>query len=102
MDELGFKKWLAEKGTNRKVQSDCVSRLKHIERELDHCDLDEQYRNDRCNFILGVFLKMGKNSNMDKFPHANFPIGKSCMSTYRYSLKKYVEFCDEANSVNTK
>lgn len=41
------------KRKNKEVQGDCILRLKRIERELGHCDLDEQYRNDRCEFILG-------------------------------------------------
>lgn len=102
MNEVEFRKWLAEKGTNKKVQSDCISRLKRIERELGHCDLDKQYRNDRCEFIFGAFLKNGKNDTMKKYPHANLPIGKQYMSTYRHSLKKYVNFCDEVNAVNQR
>lgn len=95
MNEVDFRKWLSEKGTKKKIQGDCVSRLKRVERELGQCDLDEQYRTDRCEFILGVFLNMGDNDNMKKFPQANFPIGKYYMSTYRHSIKTYVEFCDE-------
>ena len=95
MNEVDFRKWLSEKGTKKKVQGDYVSRLKRIERELGHCDLDEQYRSDRCKFILGAFLNMGDNDNMKKFPKANLPIGKYYISTYKHSLKKYVEFCDE-------
>lgn len=102
MNVVEFRKWLAEKGTNKKVQGDCISRLKRIERELGHCDLDEQYRNDRCEFILSAFLNMGDNEIMKKFPHVNLPIGKYYMSTYRYSIKKYIEFCDEFNSVNQR
>lgn len=34
MNEVEFRKWLAEKSTNKKVQGDCISRLKRIEREL--------------------------------------------------------------------
>ena len=96
MNEVEFRNWLIKKGTKKKVQSDCVARLKRIERELGHCDLDDEYRRDRCAFILGAFLNMGNNDNMRKFPHANFPIGKYYMSTYRHSLKLYVRFCEEA------
>lgn len=94
MNEVEFRKWLSQKNIKIKVQGDCVSRLKRIERELGHCDLDEQYRNDRCKFLLDVFLNMGLNENMKKYPNANLPIGKYYMSTYRHSLKQYVEFCD--------
>ena len=102
MNELDFRKWLEKRGTNKKVQGDHISRLKRIERELGHCDLDEQYRSDRCEFILGVFLHKGENANMDLFPQANLPIGNYYMSTYRHSIKKYVEFCDTTISANQR
>lgn len=103
MNEVEFKKWLTTKGSNKKVQGDCISRLKRIERELDHCDLDEEYRNDRCEFILGVFRNMGNNDNIKKYPKANLPIGKYYMSTYRHAIKKYIEFCDDFTvSLNQK
>ena len=102
MKEIEFRRWLNEKGTNRKVQCDHVSRLKRIERELNHCDLDEQYRKDHCEFVLKAFLKQGNNENMRKFPKAKFPFGKYYMNTYRLALKKYVAFCDEAKAAKQK
>lgn len=102
MDELRFRKWLAENGVSKKVQSDCISRLKRIERELNHCDLDEEYQKDRCKLIFGIFSNMGKNEMMAKFLPVNFPIGKYSMNPYKYSLKKYVEFSDCITSANKK
>ena len=102
MNEVEFRNWLLKNGTNKKVQGDCVARLKRVERELGHCDLDEEYRRDRCQFLLDAFLNMGNNESMKKYPHAKFPIGKYYMSTYRHSIKKYVEFCDEAIAVKQK
>ncbi len=99
MKEVEFRNWLTEKGIKKKVVGDCISRLKRIEREFDHCDLDEEYRNDRFEFLLGAFDNMGKNENMKKYPNANLPIGKYYMSTYRYSLKQYIAFCD-ANAIS--
>ena len=40
MNEVEFRNWLLKNGTNKKVQGDCVARLKRVERELGHCDLD--------------------------------------------------------------
>lgn len=94
MNEMDFRNWMTENGAKRKVISDCVSRLKRIEREFDHCDLDEEYRSDRCTFLMDAFELMGQNDKMRQFPNADFPIGKHYMSTYRHSLKKYVTFCD--------
>lgn len=95
MNEVEFRKWLDDKGKKKKVISDTISRLKRIERELDHCDLDELYRNDRCEWVLAAFEKMGNNEKMQQFPNTKLPIGKYYMSTYRYCLKLYVQFCNQ-------
>ena len=102
MNEIEFRNWLIKNGTNKKVQGDYVARLKRVERELGHCDLDEEYRRDRCAFLLEAFLNMGYNNYMKQFPNAQLPFGKYYMSTYRHSIKKYVEFCDEVISSNKK
>jgi hypothetical protein len=52
MNEIEFRDWLATNGMNKKVISDYVFRLKKIEREIDHCDIDEQYRNDKCQHLM--------------------------------------------------
>lgn len=98
MNEVEFRNWLEKKNIKKKVQGDCVSRLKRIERELNHCDIDEQYRSDKCEHLLAAFLNMGKNEDMKKYPDANLPIGKYYMSTYRHSLKQYIKFCEETIS----
>lgn len=89
-----------KKGASSKVAGDTISRLKRIEREIDHCDIDEQYRSDRCEYLLQLFVSMGNNEEMKKYPSANLPIGKYYMSTYRHALKQYVQFCDCINSDN--
>lgn len=96
MNEIKFKNWLIKNGTKDKVVSDTISRLKRIEREIKNCDIDEQYRNDRCAYLLKLFLKMGVNNEMKQYPNAKFPIGKYHMGTYRHALKQYIQFCDEA------
>lgn len=94
MNEVEFRIWLQKKGTNKKVQSDCISRLKRIEKEIDHCDIDEQYHSDKCSFLLSVFSNKGENEFMSNYKDSKFPIGKYHMNTYRYALKKYIEFMD--------
>lgn len=98
MNEVEFKNWMAKNNINRKVQSDVISRIKKIEREIENCDIDEQYRNDKCKSLMALFLNMGINNEMKKHPNANFPIGKYHMSVFRYAIKQYVLFCDKLSS----
>lgn len=95
MNEVEFKNWLSQKDVSKKMQSDFVSRLKRIEREINHCDIDEQYRSDRCESLMNLFSKTGKNAEMQKYNNLTFPIGKYTMNTFRYALKQYVNFCDD-------
>ena len=101
MNEVGFRNWLINRGVNRKVVSDIVSRLKRIEREINYCDIDEQYRSDKCEYLMSLFLKVGNNDEMKKFPNTNLPIGKYSMGTFRYALKQYIKFCEEVATLNT-
>ncbi|MBQ4284080.1 MAG: hypothetical protein IJB96_09160 [Lachnospira sp.] len=98
MNEVEFRNWLSKKGVNKKVQSDCVSRLKRIERELNHCDIDEQYRSDRCEYLLSLFTRMGVNESMEQYSNTSLPIGKYYMNTYRHALKQYVKYCEDATN----
>ncbi len=102
MNEVEFRNWMSRNNVNRKVQSDVVSRLKKIEREIENCDIDEQYRSDRCEGLMVLFLNMGLNDAMKQYPDANFPIGKYYMSTFRHAIKYYVKFCEDSGllSVN--
>ncbi len=95
MNEVEFRNWLSKRAISKKMQSDLVSRIKRIEREINHCDIDEQYRSDRCEFLMNLFSNMGKNIEMQKFSDTNFPIGKYSMNTFRYALKQYISFSDE-------
>ncbi len=95
MNEVEFKNWLVKKDVNKKVQSDIVSRIKKIEKEIENCDIDEQYRSDRCEYLMSLFSNMGMNNEMKKYPFADFPIGKYYMSTFRHAIKHYVRFCDD-------
>lgn len=95
MNEVEFRNWLSKRAVSKKMQSDLVSRIKRIEREIHQCDIDEQYRTDRCELLMKLFSNMGINMEMQKISTANFPIGKYSMNTFRYALKQYISFSDE-------
>lgn len=95
MNEVEFRNWLINKGVKTKVAGDTISRLKRIEREIENCDIDEQYCSDKGEFLMSLFVNMGVNDNMKKYSNVNLPIGKYYMSTYRHSLKQYIQFCEE-------
>lgn len=95
MDEIGFRIWLSKNNVNKKMQSDFISRLKRIEREINCCDIDEQYINDSCEYLMRLFSRMGNNAEMQKLGETNFPIGKYSMNTFRYALKQYVLFSND-------
>lgn len=92
MNEIEFRNWLINKGTKTKLAGDIIYRLKRIERELKTCDIDEQNRSDKCEYLLKLFLDMGNNDEMKKYPNANLPIGKYYMATYRHALRYYIKF----------
>lgn len=94
MNEIEFRGWMIDAGKNKKVIGDTISRLKRIEREIGHCDIDKEYHNDRCTQLLELFCNKGENDAMRKYK-TSFPIGKYHMSTYRHAIKQYVKFCDE-------
>lgn len=95
MNEVEFRNWLSRNDVKPKIVGDTISRLKRIEREIENCDIDEQYRSDKCEHLLKLFLNMGNNDEMKQYPNAQFPIGKYYMSTYRHAIKQYIQFCDE-------
>lgn len=92
---MDFRTWMIQNNINKKIQGDCISRLKRIEHEIDLCDLDEHFEDDRCEYLMSLFLHMGQNERMEKYPNVNLPIGKYYMSTYRSSLRAYVKFKNE-------
>ena len=91
MDEIGFKIWLLNKGKNRKMTSDMISRIKRVERELSFIDVDEEYQKDGGKYLLSLFLHTGKNREMDKH-YSNLPIGKTSMNAYKYAIKNYIDY----------
>ncbi len=98
MNEVEFRNWMQVNNINRKMQSDIISRLKKIEREIENCDIDEQYRKDKCNLLMSLFLNMGINERMKEHTNADLPIGKYYMSAFRYAIKKYILFCEDTIS----
>ena len=63
MNEVDFRNYLINKGVKKKVVGDIISRLKRIEHEIKSCDIDEQYRSDKCEYLLKLFLNMGINDD---------------------------------------
>ena len=98
MNEVEFREWLLQKDVKKKVQSDCISRIRRVEREINNCDIDEQYRSDKCEYLMSLFANVGNNEAMKAYPNTNFPIGKYHMNTYRHAVKKYIQFCDEVHT----
>lgn len=99
MDEINFRQWLNDKGVKPKLQSDCISRLKRIERECKMCDLDEEYSKDECRTLVSAFAKLGKNDQMKRYEMAQFPIGKLSMNVYKHALSQYIQFKTERQSL---
>lgn len=95
MNEIDYRKWLQSKGYKVKIISDLVSRLKKIEREINNCDIDEQYRSDKCEYLLSLFERRGDNDRMKKYIPLGLPIGKKHISTYTHAIYKYIEFCKD-------
>jgi len=95
MDEVGFRNWLSYSGRSKKVQSDTISRLKTLQRELGFCDLDVAYERDQCAHIFAALAHKGENAVMRSYGDVKLPIGKYTLSTYRYALNLYIQFRNE-------
>lgn len=95
MMEFEFSIWLLQHGFSRKLISDYVSRLKRIERSLSNCDIDGEFYKDNCKDLLSIFKNSGKNEKMASRLISDLPIGKYYISTYKYAVKKYVDFMND-------
>lgn len=95
MNQLKFRQWLEIQGVKPKVQTDFISRLKRIEKELNHIDIDDEYDRDNCKNLYSYFEKNGKNKLMGSIKNTTLPIGQYSMSTFRYAIKKYVDFRED-------
>lgn len=92
MRELDFHNWLTSNNTPKKLCSDYISRLKRLEHSISDCDLDEEYKKDKCNSLLELFNKSGQNKKMASRHIGSLPIGKYHIATYKYAINKYLEF----------
>ena len=95
MNEVDFRNWLVKSDKSKKVQSDIVSRLKAIQREIGNCDLDAEYSNDKCETLFKAFENKGINDTMKQYGSVNLPIGQYTLSVYRYALRTYIQFLEE-------
>ncbi|KZL92822.1 hypothetical protein [Clostridium magnum] len=95
MNEMEFRQWLSENDVPKKIQSDFVSRLKRFERAIENCDIDEQYRSDKYQYLFSLFQNKGINDNMKKYKNVDLPIGKYQFSTFKHALNKYKQFLEE-------
>jgi hypothetical protein len=95
MNEVNFRNWLAKSDKSKKVQSDIVSRLKTIQREMGKCDLDLEYNHDKCETLFKAFENKGVNDTMKRYGTVKLPIGQYTLSVYRYALRIYIKFLEE-------
>lgn len=100
MNEVGFRNWATRTCKNQKVTGDNISRLKKVERELGQIDLDEEYKKDRCSYLLSLFDNTGRNPEMEKYC-SSLPLGKYYLSSYKYAIKLYIEYLDDYHKVRS-
>lgn len=96
MNQIDFSFYLKSIGTEKKVISDHISRIKRIERSICSCDIDEEYHKDKCSYLLCLFANKGENEQLKKVIVADLPIGTYAMNTFRYSISKYIEFMNKS------
>ena len=91
MNEIDFRNWMTSCGKNKKVIGDSISRIKRIEHELGNIEIDNEYKKDRCSYLISLFENTGRNEKMKKYS-TNLPIGKYSLNAYRYALNLYISF----------
>jgi|BioPla2DNA2_1021312.scaffolds.fasta_scaffold34667_2 hypothetical protein len=94
MNEIDFRHWLSKSDRSKKVQQDIVSRLKTLRRAFNNCDLDVEYKKDKCESLFKALENKGINDEMKKYGDVRLPIGKYTLSVYRYALRLYVKFLE--------
>ncbi len=67
MNEVEFRNWLIIRSVKSKVADDTILRMKGIERKIENCDIDKQYKINHCDYLLKLFLDMGNNKEMKKW-----------------------------------
>lgn len=98
MNEVEFRNWKMQNGCKKKLSSDTISRLKRIEKEL-RCDIDVEFKKDKCQHLISLFGNMGRNAKMEKYGNVNLPIGKYYLATYTSAVRKYVQFLEHFNKI---
>ncbi len=95
MQEIEFRKWLADNNVSKKMQSDFVSRIKRIEKGLEIFDIDEEYKKDKCEKLL-KYLSGGCK---EKVYSQNLELlGTSKQySVLKYAVNKYISFLGNIN-----
>lgn len=97
MNIVDFSNWLLSNGTNKKVVSDIVSRLKRINRELmsrkSYTTIDNEYSKDKCRTLLKSFDKAYTENNL--LVDSNLPLDKPYLASYKYALNKYLHFLNQ-------
>lgn len=88
MFEEKFRVWLKQR-YNKKVISDNISRLRKISREIEN--VDDEYSNDRCAYLLSLFKNLGDNPEMKRY-NSNLPVGSDSIRCYKYALMNYIKF----------
>jgi hypothetical protein len=83
MNELIFRKWLANNGYNNKVVSDTVSRLKKLEHSVNNCDIDSEFKKDNCAYYNSLSVGLNRDNflfilhfsgRVMPSPPTNFPL----------------------------
>lgn len=98
MNEIEFREWLSRNNIPRKMQSDFVSRLKRFERAIGNCDIDEEYRRDKYEYLFSLFENKGINENMNRFNNVDLPIGGYQLSTFKYALNMYKQYLEDSST----
>lgn len=95
MNEIDFRNWMLVNSYNKKVISDTISRIKKIEFDLNHIDIDIEYSKDECATLLSFFKNKGDNAYASSFENCTLPIGKYQLATYKYAIQKYIKYKNE-------
>ena len=79
---------------SKKVCSDHIARLKRIEKSIEFCDLDDEYEKDKCESLLKLLSKKNNDEELKKRIIGHLPVGKYTMNTFKYSLRKYINYLE--------
>ena len=99
MNDNGFYIYLINLGMSTKVSRDNISRLRRVEKSIKNCDIDEEYRKDKCESLLSLFNKNADLEDINKVLIGTLPIGSYTMNTYKYAIRKYVTFRDDLDKI---